>query len=326
MLEVIAYSPGVAFGTRDSQYVGPTYPGFFSTWVGLTGYKYSWREEWREPSTGYRGYERASQNTFGTIDPIELDKLSPISDRQLNSLKASGTQVTLNVGTNDQYSPFALYTSYANKAREIDIPLKLRIAHRGAHCRFGNMSADSVAALLRANLGDRSFTSQVEHFEIQNPDLKNKEINFVQFNPTSTPVSVELPRYVARECTFTYSLNGPPKTYYRLEIFSKGSSAPVQVFSGQLPDVSPMAFAQIASTRDRVSWPSSIPAGRYFYKLSYSSDQVTWLEASYVPVVKSQDPHAPATLTILDNEPMVNGDDFCGSIFCQSTGWGLSSR
>src|SRR5262249_8675514 len=71
--EVIAYSPDVAYGTRYSQFTSPTYPAMIFNLGIFTGYKYAWRDEWRENQTNYRGWQVILKNTFNSVDPDKAD-------------------------------------------------------------------------------------------------------------------------------------------------------------------------------------------------------------------------------------------------------------
>lgn len=324
--EVIAYSPAVAYGTRDSEYLSPTYPAFISALTDLTGYKYAWREGWRELGTGLRSYERVFQNTFSTVDPSAVDALSPIGDAQLNALKAHGTRVNLSIDTQDQFMPIAIYSKYVNKASALGVPMRVRINYRGTHCGNADMLTDSVTALLKVNLGDDSFLPAVEEYGIKKPDDVNRSLVFEQI--TSTPaIHAELPKYVVPSGTFFYSVSGQPETYYKLEIFKTGQANPILKFEGRLPQAGASDFLKITSESKRMTWPSvTVPGNDYFYMLSHSQDGSTWSQASYVPVIGGEDPKRKAVLQVLTEEPMEAGDAFCPKIQCRKYGWGLSSR
>src|SRR5262249_7382491 len=144
-------------------------PGFDSNLPDLTGYKFAWRQNWRERGTGYTAFERVFANTFGAPDTLTADAGSPIDSVQLHAISMAGTRIVLSIGTQDQYQPVDLYTRYANKARALNIPLKVRINYRSAHCGNANIVSDAVEALTKIHRGDASFLSEVEYYSIKNP-------------------------------------------------------------------------------------------------------------------------------------------------------------
>jgi hypothetical protein len=341
--EVLAYSPDVAYGTRYSQFTSPTYPALMIYNHGIyTGYKHAWREEWREKQTGYRGWEVILKNTFDTVRPDEADQLSPISDKFLRATKDAGTRITLSIDTHDQFMPFANYIPYVNKAKSYGIPMHVRIHYRGKHCdnmnqhdtrgSIATLLNDSVDAIARVSTGEGTFSSEIEYYR---PGQGRDE--WVRIH--QQPVAISLPRYVTPNGTFLYSVSGSPEVYFKLEVLKMDGTPILPYFSGRLPPMDPWAPLQISTYTKRLKWPTSVPVGSYYYKLSYSVDN-TEGKAPYVP-----DPHHPeqpfgrAKFEVIDkkHEPMSSSKDFCdkideltgieeNTISCTDRGgWGLSS-
>jgi hypothetical protein len=346
--EVLAYSPDVAYGTRYKKFTSPTYPALIYNRGIYTGYKYAWREGWLEEQTGYRGWEVILKNTFDTVRPDEADQLSPISDRFLRATKHAGTRINLSIDTHDQYMPFANYIPYVNKAKSYGIPMHVRIHYRGKHCDNMNISMkmeeednpfgrkatllrDSIDALVRVNTGEETFSSEIEYYG--RGQERDKWVRIDQ-----QPVAISLPTYVTPKGTFLYSVSGSPGVYFKLEI-SKMDGTVIQRFSDRLPPMDPGAPLQISTYTKRVKWPTSVPVGSYYYKLSYSVDN-TEGKAPYVPDPDNHEPVERAKFEVIAKEPMISSKDFCDTIeqftgilvqdqntkSCTDRGgWGLSS-
>jgi hypothetical protein len=337
--EVLAYSPDVAYGTRYSQFTSRTYPGMIYNHGVFTGYKYAWREQFREERTGYRGFEVILKNTFDTVDPDLADQRSPISDAILVATKAAGTRITLSIDTHDQFMPFGNYIQYVNKAKSppYDIPMRVRIKYRGIHCdnMFAELEAESVAALARAHADEHTFPSEIEYYAPVLPGRSDHGAppGYIQIH--DHPVAISLPRLVTPNGSFLYSVSGRPGVYFKLEIFKcpvnkiscvrNGTpirDLPIQDFSGQLPQMrDPLAPLKISTVTKRLKWPTSVPVGSYYYyTLKYRFENTEWKVARYVPP-RSR----PVGRVVL--EPKVSSKVYCDQINCFAVGGsGLSSR
>jgi hypothetical protein len=326
--EVLAYSPDVAYGTRYSKFTSPTYPGLIYNRGIFTGYKYAWRQRWREKRTGYLGWEVILRNAFGSVDPVQADQRSPISDDLLGATKAAGTRINLSIDTHDQFMPFANYIPYVNKAKSYGIPMRVRIHYRGTHCGNMKMYDDSVDALARVNTGGETFSSEIEYYAAPRSPWGGE---FLRIDPDQQPVAIELPRYVTPKGTFLYSVSGGPGVYFKLEIFKKNGTSPILNFLGRLPPMDPGTSLHISTYTKRRTWPTSVPVGNYYYKLLYSADNNEWKDAPYVPGGGSPQ----ADFAVIAEEPMASSEDFCQrgfgpvvsrQITCRGGGWGLSSH
>jgi hypothetical protein len=333
--EVLAYSPDVAFGTRYSQFISPTYPGMIYNRGIFTGYKYAWREGWRENQTGYRGWEVILKNAFGTADPVQADQHSPISEEFLRGTKDAGTRINLSIDTHDQFMPFANYIAYVNKAKSYGIPMRVRINYGGTHCGNMNMYDDLVDALARVNTGEETFSSEIEYYRPPRTLKELDEKKFPRIDAGQQPVAIELPGYVIPNGTFLYSVSGGSGVYFKLEVFKKNGTLPALNFSGRLPPMDPGARLHISTYTERLYWPATVPVGSYYYKLSYSVDNIEWKYAPYVP--GNFLPVGQAGLTVMAEEPTASSADLCRKmpevvkyIGCRDRrperGWGLLSH
>ena len=322
--EVVAYSPGFAFGSRAERYASPTYSGFINNFGELTGYKFASREGWREPGTNYSAFERAFKNTYDAIDPQTADRWSPADESQLAAFKASGARLTISADTQDQFQPFEYVTEYCDKAMARNIPLKLRINYRGLTLRQHDMVSDANAAYRRLN---GEFASGIEYYKIQDPSIPHEKPRYVQFTPTEVPVTVDLPKYAVRGGRFLFAVSGGPGTHFDLYVKSAETNQRVSSYSGELPALSAGAIAPISTFRYSTMWPTQLPAGEYELELRFQRPgdrDSQW--ARYVPVSSGENPLRLATLHTFNAEPMESGIDFCARIGCRKTGWGLSSE
>jgi hypothetical protein len=334
--EVLAYSPDVAYGTRYKEFTSPTYPGMVYNHGIFTGYKYAWRQGWREEQTGHRGFEVILKNTFDTVDPDQADQLSPISDKFLIATKYAGTRIYLSIATNDQFMPFPTYIPYVNKAMSYGIPMRVRIDYRGSHCgsMHENLQRDSVDALARVNAGEETVSSEIKYYAAP----FSQAGGFRPIEHGQQPVAIQLPSYITPNGTFLYSVSGGPGVYFRLEIFKKNGTSPILNFSGRLPPMDPEAPLRISTYTERLHWPATVPVGSYYYKLAYRLENSEWTPALNVPKLDSK-PTGEAEFTVMAEEPMASSADFCDKmpevvkiIGCSAdprvpkVGWGLSSH
>jgi hypothetical protein len=342
--EVIAYSPDVASGTRYKTFTSPTYPAMIYNLGIFTGYKYAWREEWREDQTGYRGWEVILKNTFNSVHPDRADQLSPIAEDFLGATKTAGTRINLNIDTNDPFMPFANYITYVNNAKSRGIPMHVQINYRGAHCgnifggMFAQMHDDSVAALGRVNTDEQTFSSDIVYY-------RPSAIGFQKVLTGQQPVAIELPSYVTPNGPFVYSVSGAPGVYFKLEIFKQDGTL-IRTFSDQLPQMDPPPGAPLQIStytkrcdqdqdRECLDWLATAPVGIYHYTLSYSVNNTEWKPASFIPGNLSR--VGQAEFIVMDKEPMASSAEFCTKmpdvasiVGCDHRqprfGWGLSSH
>jgi hypothetical protein len=321
----IAYSPKVAYGQHDAHFSLPTYPGYMYSRPSIIGYKFGWRQDWREPLSNLTGSELAIFNGFGTSDPIAADALSPASDQHLNALKARGTQVIVAVGSHDPWVPFSQPLKYVEELSARNIPYQYRISYRFGHCGNAPVLQDSIDALKDVFRPAQGFKVGVFHYRRMSEASWSTP---VEFQPKVQPVFVEVPRYVTWNGPFLFSVVGPPGAKYALEIgpadaAAKNSkrSAPVLRFQGTLPVTTNFP---IAVDVRRSQWPAQSKLGVYRYHFYYSVDSgTTWQEASLTPVTSGGD---DSRFSVIDAEPMVDGLTQFMSLASNWRGWGLSSE
>ncbi|MEW5760787.1 MAG: hypothetical protein AB1779_08485, partial [Candidatus Thermoplasmatota archaeon] len=87
----IASVPAVKLG-EHIDFISPTYPALLGVLDQDTGYKYAWRQGWRDPESNLTASQLIMFNLLGTIDPQTADNRSPFSDDQVNALLQKGTK------------------------------------------------------------------------------------------------------------------------------------------------------------------------------------------------------------------------------------------
>lgn len=332
----LAYAPAVKYGEHLADFHNPSYPAVLTITGGAeTGYKYAWRQEWKNPVTGgLSGIQLAIYNLLGTSDRHVADSLSPWSDQQITALKNKGTKVLLSAPTHDIFMPYSLYIKYTDKLRAAGVPLRFEIGYRFGHNDATDAIAYAKLALQRVLLGDNTFEIGTYHYKRKSEAEWNIS---VPFTPSYQPVFAELPKEAAWGETVSMTIVGGVGTMYDMKILKINDDLwtkqeriekignAIYSLRGSFDAVGSVLGSALQSKVEHIPVPNTLATGYYIYELSYSIDGgVTWIQ---IPPDAVPQPHADKqpTLQIMSEEPMIDGGGIVNLIAQYGRAWGLSS-
>ncbi|MEW5760505.1 MAG: hypothetical protein AB1779_07050 [Candidatus Thermoplasmatota archaeon] len=326
----LAYVPGVKIGEHIADFINPTYPALLGGLDQDTGYKYAWRQGWRDPESNLTANQLIMFNLLGTTDPQKADNLSAFSDMQINALKRKGTKVLLSVGTHDVFMPFSLYLKYVDKLRAFNVTLKFEIGYRFGHSGATSSSEYAKVALQKVLTGDTTFETGTYHYKRKS---ESEWWISIPFSPLHQPIFLEAPKAMAWGEKVSITIVGGAGMHYHLKtwkidnaLWQKEKKINKTGLVCELKNVFPDRASPIQYAVRHIHIPNKLQTGYYLYELFYSIDNgTTWIQVPPECVSQVSGYKQPVFLVVA-KEPMISGNTVYGILGWNGRGWGLSSE
>lgn len=221
-----------------AELTGATVPFLMQAAEWTIGLLDTWKKDFRYPNLGNKmtGYTRSEAHTHilvGSKDRATMDaNLSLTSPRFVNSLKSSGTQVYLVIGSHDFIVGWADQYRYARILRNAGIPMELSVNYLSGHGAVDTGMDPANLSRVMKLVATRSTASLIQTGRTtyrRNDYLQKKMV--VTSGPAFT---MEVPRVVTPNVEGHLIMTGLPGTQVEYEgVFSTSAQGPTSPFGLQ---------------------------------------------------------------------------------------------
>jgi hypothetical protein len=331
----LAMSPPIKFGDHALDYSDTTYNAVLGSVSGTDGYKYAWQIGWVDPVTGLTGRELFLRNLLNTTDKSTANNLGIWSDTHINSLKNRGTKVLLTAGSNDHFMPLNIEVEYAQKLKEMGVPVRFELNYRFGHGGIEQYEWETFENAVTAVLKNEEVPLEEGIFHYRRESEENYQ-NRAPFFPASQPIVLEAPKLVAFGERNAFVFVGGPNVQINLKVYKIDDNAWLSgstivkdyqdLFLSQSVTL-PASTYPISTAVNHLTIPTdgSVASGFYIYELYFARPGETLF--TKIPASAIPQPSAPPfpVLQVIPSEVATISGSQMIVLSEDGRAWGLSS-
>ncbi len=333
---VICSNPIVRLSCSDYDVANPTSPMIYNIMSDDTGYKYSWRKEWRDPVYHLSGEQLLLHSLTGTLDKnIARDVFSLLPRPSILAMKEQGTRVFFYAGTHDVMNTKDNVIDLADRLLAQGIEVEFQLGYRFGHNNVEDLEVHAGQILTDMLRGREIHPKGVSHYR-RASDKPEEWLKSEKFYPEHQPVFFEGPKKAAVGDRAAINIVGEAGMKYRLllhrideEIWCKEQRAVKmdsgrELFCGTFEEKTKHLEGRISYFHSYLEFDKDYEPGWYLYEFMYSLEGTeNWIRIGSEGIPQP-DSYREPVLELLKEYPMISGKELFDSQNDKFIGWGLS--